>query len=154
MYWYVLCVKPKNEIKISRELSEAGFRVYCPTITTIKQWSDRKKKMIVPLLNTYIFIKINDKDRSTVFMVPGINKYLFYLGEPAKVRDAEINTLEEYLTGKSFKSNIEKINIGDDHLITEGPFKGKNGIVSEVGKNRLQVVLKELGMKITFSNEN
>ena len=74
MSWYVLIVKGKNEIKIADQLENAGFQVYCPTYTAIKQWSDRKKKVVTPLINGYVFIKIKEKDRAIVFEIPGVLK--------------------------------------------------------------------------------
>lgn len=152
MDWFVLCVKRKNEIKIAQQLESNGFEVYCPTITILKQWSDRKKKVETPLISTYIFVKIKDKDRSQVFEVPGILKYLFYLGAPAKVPNKEITTLKDFLKGSALVSNVETIQIGDNHTIASGPFKGKNGVVKEINNHRMQLVLKELGLIVTFTN--
>ena len=152
MYWNVLNVKRKNEITIAGRLTAAGFQVYCPTYTIVKNWSDRKKKVIKPLIGTYIFIKINEKDRAKVFEIPGVLKYLFYLGVPAKVPNKEIKILEDFLKEGASMPLIETIKIGDNHLITDGPFKGKDGVVQEIGKNRLQVVLNELGIKVTLTS--
>ena len=55
MFWFVLSVKRRNEIKIASQLEKIGYQVYCPTITVVKQWSDRKKKVIAPLISAYIF---------------------------------------------------------------------------------------------------
>lgn len=151
MYWFVLSVKRKNEIKIANQLNEIGYQVYCPTTTVIKQWSDRKKKVVEPLISSYIFIKIKNNDRAQVFEVSGVLKYLFYLGKPAKVPNKEIELLQKYIKGSSIISTLEHIKPGDNHLIKDGPFKGKNGVVNEVGKNRIQVLLKELGIKVTLS---
>ena len=153
MYWLVLEVKRKNEIKITRFLEDAGFHVYCPTYTTVKNWSDRKKKVTLPLIGGYIFIKIKEKDRLKVFEVPGVLKYLFYLGAPAKVSKKEIKALKVFLKEGTSVPVIENIKPGDKHLITEAPFKGKKGVVKEVGKNRLQVVLLELGVKVTLQKK-
>ena len=153
MFWYVLYVKPKSEKKVAKQLEDLGFNVYCPLITTIKQWSDRKKKVELPLISSCIFIKVEEKDRNDVFHVPGVVRYLFYLGEPAKVRDHEITILRDYLKGTVEAIEIENIKPGDTYLIPEGPFKGKEGIVNEIGTNRLQLVLKSLGMKITVTKE-
>ena len=57
--WYVLYTKPRHEIKALERLAQNGFEVYCPMKTTLKQWSDRKKKVSEPLLPSYIFIKIS-----------------------------------------------------------------------------------------------
>jgi transcriptional antiterminator RfaH len=151
MFWFVLSVKRRNEIKIASQLEKIGYQVYCPTITVVKQWSDRKKKSIEPLISSFVFIKIKDKDRAQVFEVPGVFKYLYYLGKPAKVPNKEIKLLQDHLNGSPLISAIENIKPGDNHLIADGPFKGKNGVVQEVGKNRLQVVLTELGIKVTLS---
>ncbi|GGK60584.1 MULTISPECIES: UpxY family transcription antiterminator [Flavobacteriaceae] len=154
MYWFVLTVKRKNEIKTASLLEDNGFKVYCPTFTSVKKWSDRKKKVIKPLIGSYIFIKIKEKDRAKVFEIPGVLKYLFYMGVPAKVPNKEITILKDFLTEGTSIPLIETIKPGDNHLITNGPFKGKNGVVQEVGNNRLQVVLTELGMKVTLTNNN
>lgn len=152
MFWYVLRVKRANEIKIASQLEGLGFQIFCPTITVVKQWSDRKKKVIEPLISSYIFIKIEDRDRPKVFDVPGILKYLFYLGKPAKVPNKEIEILQEYLADSFSTAGIGKKKEGDAHLFTDGPFKGKNGVIQEIGKNRLQVLLSELGIKVTLTN--
>ena len=153
MFWYVLYVKPKSEKKVAKQLEDLGFNVYCPLITTIKQWSDRKKKVELPLISSCIFIIVEEKERNDVFHVPGVVRYLFYLGEPAKVRDHEITILRDYLKGTVEAIEIENIKPGDMYLIPEGPFKGKEGIVNEISTNRLQLVLKSLGMKITVTKE-
>ena len=59
--WHVLYTKPRHEIKTLERLAQNGFEVYCPMKTTLKQWSDRKKKVSEPLLPSYIFIKITEK---------------------------------------------------------------------------------------------
>ena len=153
MFWYVLYVKPKSEKKVAKQLEDLGFNVYCPLITTIKQWSDRKKKVELPLISSCIFIIVEEKERNDVFHVPGVVRYLFYLGEPAKVRDHEITILRDYLKGTVEAIEIENIKPGDTYLIPEGPFKGKEGIVNEISTNRLQLVLRSLGMKITVTKE-
>ena len=154
MYWLVLNVKRKNEIKIAGQLEAAGFQVYCPTYTTVKNWSDRKKKVVKPLIGTYIFIKVKEKDRPKVFEIPGVLKYLFYLGVPAKVPNKEITILKDFLKEGASVPFIENIKPGDTHVIKNGPFKGKDGVVEEVGTNRLQVILTELGIKVTLTNNH
>ncbi|MFD1294202.1 UpxY family transcription antiterminator [Lutibacter holmesii] len=151
MFWFVLRVKRRNEIKIASQLEALGFQIFCPTVTTVKQWSDRKKKVIAPLINSYLFIKIQEKDRAKVFEVPGVLKYLFYLGKPAKVPNKEIELLQEYLVDSSLSAAIDQKKEGDAHIISSGPFKGKEGVIQEVGKNRLQVLLLELGVKVTLT---
>ena len=47
--WYALYTKPRFEKKVSSLLFENNFNCYLPLVSTIKQWSDRKKKVELPL---------------------------------------------------------------------------------------------------------
>ncbi len=42
--WYVLYTKLNREKKVLLQLTELGISVYCPMVTTIRQWSDRKEE--------------------------------------------------------------------------------------------------------------
>ena len=48
--WYVLYTKPKSEKKVAQRLTDMGIVAYCPLITKVVQWSDRKKKGTTPLI--------------------------------------------------------------------------------------------------------
>ena len=63
-------------------------------VTQIKQWSDRKKKVEIPLINSYVFVNIEDKNRNIVFEVSGVVRYLFWLGKPAVIQEQEIEALK------------------------------------------------------------
>ena len=43
--WFVVYTKPQQELKVADQLSAMGITNYCPTITLVKQYSDRKKKV-------------------------------------------------------------------------------------------------------------
>jgi transcriptional antiterminator RfaH len=153
MPWYVIYTKPRNEKKVADRLQQIGIRVYCPMITMIKQWSDRKKKVQIPLLNSYVFVNLNEKDRELVFQVSGVVRYLFWLGKPAIVREEEIVALQDGLKETIASFEISAIKIGDLLPIPSGPFQGKEGIIKQINKNSLQLILKELGVLITLTKE-
>ncbi len=150
MPWFVIYTKPRNEKKVANRLKDLGIKVFYPIITQMRQWSDRKKKVEFPLIPSYLFVHLEEKQRDTVFQVPGVVRYLFWLGKPAIVREDEIETLKRYLKYDIADVQIDKLQLGDKLTITDGYFKGNEGIVQEVNKNRLQLVLLEIGMKITL----
>ena len=153
MSWFVLYIKPKSEKKSAAQLAQLGITVYCPLITQIRQWSDRKKKIETPLIPSYIFVKLEEKERELVFQVHGVVRYLYWLGKPAVVRDEEIETMQEWLKNDELDVRVVGLKPGDKMEILKGPFKGKEGIVQEVSKNRVQLILLELGMKITLTKQ-
>ena len=148
--WYVLYTKPNREKKVLSQLVKLDMTVYCPMVTTVRQWSDRKKKIQSPLIPRVIFIKCLDTERDEVFQVPGVQHYLFWLKKPAVVRSSEIKALQDWLNGEISEARVHELKVGDNYVIENHVFNGQEGVVSEVSKHRIQIVLKELGMKISL----
>lgn len=153
MPWFAIYTRPKNEKKVTNSLAKMGIEVYCPMVTQMKQWSDRKKKVESPLISSYVFVNLEEKERNTVFEVHGIVRYLYWLGKPAIIQDHEIALLKDNLKGILTSVEVKGIQPGDSLTISKGPFRGKEGIVSQVEKNKIRLVLKELGVLITISRE-
>ena len=151
MPWFAIYTRPKNEKKVAEQLFKLGIDVYCPMVTKMKQWSDRKKKVESPLISSYVFVNLDEKDRNTVFEAHGIVRYLYWLGKPAVIQDYEIEALKNSLKGILTSVEVEGIQPGDSLTISKGPFQGKEGIVSQVEKNKIRLVLKELGVLVTIS---
>ncbi|MEN9907231.1 MAG: hypothetical protein RLZZ540_372 [Bacteroidota bacterium] len=146
MNWYVVYTKPKWEKKVAEQLTERGVECYCPLITQVRQWSDRKKKVEVPLFNSYIFVRLAEADRNLVFQSSGAVHYLFWLGKPAIVRDEEINTIKKWLTTPDqYEISISSLQVGDKVTLESGPFKSQEAIVQEVTKNNYILVLESMG---------
>src|SRR5690606_27789973 len=97
MKWFVVYTRPRAEQKSAQELEKLGVEVYCPVITELRQWSDRSKKVKSPLFKSYIFVRLKEPDRATVFSVPSVVRFLTWLGKPAVVKDQEIETIREWL---------------------------------------------------------
>jgi transcription antitermination factor NusG len=153
MPWFALYTRPKNEKKVTEQLVKLGIEVYCPLVTQVKQWSDRKKKVETPLISSYVFVNIEEKYRNKVFEAFGVVRYLFWLGKPAVIRDEEIYLLKDSLKEVISTFEISEIKPGDVMNISRGPFQGKEGVVKVVEKNKIQLILKELGFVITLTRE-
>ena len=149
--WYVLYTKPRKEKKVILNLTELGIKAYCPMIKTVRQWSDRKKKISTPLIPSCIFIYCKESERDQVFHVSGVSHYLFWLGKPAIVKNAEIETMKEWLDSDMSEAQVDELKAGETYVVQNPAFKGQEGVINEVSKNRIQLILKELGIKITIS---
>jgi transcription antitermination factor NusG len=119
--------------------------------TTLKQWSDRKKKVSEPLLPSYLFIKTTEKNRPLPLEDTSVLNYIFWLGKPAIVRESEINTLKGIISkDKAQEFEIRQLKIGDKIDINKGQIKSKNAIIKTISNNYINAELKELGMKIVL----
>ncbi|MFE3871998.1 UpxY family transcription antiterminator [Flavobacterium sp. ZS1P70] len=146
MNWYVVYTKPKWERKVAEQLGKIGIECYCPLITVVRQWSDRKKKIEVPLFNSYVFVQLAESDRNLVFQSAGAVRYLFWLGKPAIVKDEEIDVIRKWLhTPDSYDVCLTSIQVGDSIELESGPFSKQKAIVKEVNKTHYILVLESLG---------
>jgi len=146
MNWYVVYTKPKWEKKVAEQLKQKGIECYCPIVTQVRQWSDRKKKVEVPLFNSYVFVRLDEADRNLVFQSSGVVRYLFWLGKPAVVRDGEIETIKKWLAmPDQYEISVASLQVGDRLILESGPFKSQEAIVQEITKNSYVLVLESLG---------
>ena len=67
------------------------------------------------------------------------------------VRDIEIMTMQKWLKSDHLDTKVEQLNPGDSVSIPKGPFKGQMAIVRETTNNSIQLVLTEVGIKISIS---
>ena len=149
--WFILIVKAKNELKVSENLTEMGLEVYCPTVKEVRAWSDRKKTVEVPLFKSYVFLHITEGQRQSVFVVPGVMRYLFWLGRPAVVRTEEMVSLQKWLSDDEIEEvTLTKISPGDTITIKNGVLKDKDAVVQQVSKKRVRLVIQGLGMVINM----
>jgi transcriptional antiterminator RfaH len=155
MKWFVLYTRSRWEKKVEKNLLELGVDTYCPTITEERQWSDRKKKVTSPLFKSYVFVKIDEARRDMVFEIPGVVKYLYWLGQPAVVKEKEIELIKTWLEDEMVEEiNITHLSPGDKVQIANGSFKGKEAIVSKVGKKRMKLVLKSLDLVVNVRTKD
>jgi transcription antitermination factor NusG len=148
MNWFVLYTKPRNEVKVAERLAAAGITVYCPMVTTVKQWSDRKKKVTVPLFTSYVFVNVAEAQRPAVFDIPGVVRYLFWLGKPAVVRAEEIAVIKEMLSDTYKEVRFAALKPGTTIIVEDGLFKGQTATFKEQKGNKTILILNGLGTKL------
>ena len=134
-HWFALYTKPRHEFKAQTQFESEDIAYYLPTITRLKQWSDRKKKVTEPLFKGYIFIEATEKERLRAVEFNSIVKTIFFDGKPSIIPDYQINNLKNLLSNSNKVHVYHEIIKGDIIKITEGPFEGVEGIVFNVSKD-------------------
>jgi transcriptional antiterminator RfaH len=103
------------------------------------------------LIPSIVFIKIEAHNRNLAFQSSGVARYLYWLEKPAVVNDLEIETMREWLTKGYLNPKIEHLKPGDRVSIANGPFKGQKAILRGATNNSMQLLLVEVGIKITIT---
>ena len=148
MSWYVLHTKPRSEKKVEEELLSLGIHAYCPTRDEIRHWSDRKKRIKVPVLPSMVLVNVDDKHINSVFESSLVIRYMFWLGKRAIVRQSEIDILKKYLNGNYniVNSNLLDIKVGDSFSVSS--FNNEKGIINRISNNNIWIYLKSIGFSV------
>lgn len=147
--WYALYTKSRHEKKVTERLVSEGFDVFCPMIKTVKQWSDRKKKVTVPLIPSYIFIKVEEKNRTKVLSNSSVLNFVFWLGKPAVIKNNEIDRLKGLISKEEMQEfEIRHLNVGDRIDINKGIIRENGAVIKNQTKNHIYAELKGLGMVV------
>lgn len=151
-YWTAFYTRPRNEKKVSERLSDQGFKIFCPTRTVMKKWSDRKKKVKEPVFTSYIFANVSELERQNILKDQGIVSSVFWLGKPVVIRDFEIRAIKEFLEDYP-DANCEHLNFeyGQMLEISEGPLKGERGELLKRKGNK--VILNILSLNYSLQAE-
>jgi transcription antitermination factor NusG len=115
-YWYALYTRPRAEFKAAEQIEAIGIEYYLPTITRLKQWSDRKKKITEPILKGYIFIFANEHERINSLGQYSVIRCVSERGKAARIPQWQIDNLKKMLETRSE---------------FQGPFNGVIGTVQE-----------------------
>lgn len=146
--WYAIYTRPRSEKKVNELLSQNGYNCYLPLISTYRQWSDRKKKVQLPLISSYVFVKTNESNLKNILPINGVVRILKHLGKPAIIKDYEIENLRILLEDTDNINFIRDVNLkkGDSIIVEKGPFKGLIAECIELnGKHRVIVRIEALG---------
>ena len=151
--WFVFYTKSRQEKKVNELLQRAGYEVFLPMHRVLRQWSDRKKKVELPLFNSYIFVKEEEHKLQNILQYPGVAWTIKLNGKPATLREQELETIKRLIeTGFSLEAIGNDGNTfqqGDQAKIVDGPLKGLTGIIQgEPNAEKFHVLIEGINQVI------
>jgi transcription antitermination factor NusG len=149
--WYALYTKPRWEKKVHRVLQLKGVESYCPLNKVRKKWSDRIKVIEEPLFKSYLFVRLDEADKTEVRYVDGVLNFVYWNGKPAVVKDEEIVEIKKFMSEYE-DVQVKRIDVkpADKVVINQGVMMGSSGMVSRVLSNNIvEVIIDSLGLALT-----
>ncbi len=144
--WLAVYTRPRWEKKVNQLLTEKGLESYCPLNKVRRKWSDRIKIVEEPLFKSYVFVKVDDEDRTTVRMTNGAINFVYWNGKPAVIREKEIIAIKKFLNEYE---NVEAIpadlKINQRVRITNGMMMDQEGKVLDIRRKTAKVAIDSLG---------
>jgi transcription antitermination factor NusG len=148
-WWHAVYTKPRWEKKVAALLEAKGIEYYCPLNKVVKQWSDRKKTILEPLFKSYVFVQVAEEKKWDLLNIAGIINYVTWLGKPAKIKEAEIETIRKFL------KEFESVEVVDGNLELNGTVKVKQGVLMnyqgillQLNGNRASVKIDSMGLQL------
>lgn len=141
--WYALYTISKHEKKICFYLDQKKIQSFLPMTTEIRQWSDRKKKLVLPLFPNYVFVHIRADQLWKVTDVPGAVKFVGIGKKPSPIPDKVIEALQRIQFEPVL---VEDLNLheGERVRITNGNFMGLEGKYIRAGAKKYLAIEVEI----------
>ena len=149
--WYAVYTAPRSEKKVQERFQQSGIQHYLPLRSEIRQWHDRKKKVVVPVIHGYIFVRIDSKEFSTVLRTSGVVTFLREKGVPVPIPDYQMDRFRRVVDGNevSYEFTMETLKEGVPVEIIGGSLAGVQGeCVSMDGEMEILLRIKALGAAI------
>jgi len=112
-------------------LKEKYIKSSLPMVTVYRQWSDRKKRVEVPLFRGYVFVNIDIQyERLNVLQTDGVVKFISFGGKIVTIPEEQMYWMDRLID----TSNIEHeqvLPVGTNVEVKYGPFKGLSGQVKQ-----------------------
>ncbi len=147
-FWHAVYVKSRSEKKAQAELQIQEIETFLPLQRKLRQWSDRKKWVEMPLISGYLFVKASRREYDLILQSNYVVSYVRFEGKAAIVPDYQIDYLKLMLKQDSSEIEItrEKLKPGQLIEVIAGPLIGLKGKLQKIkGKNKVAIELEQLG---------
>ncbi len=140
LHWYALHTRARHEKAVERRLRDQGMETFLPTAMEMHRWSDRKKKVEVPLFNCYVFLRcaLSAEDRTRVYQVESVHGFVGVRGASLPIPDEQIESIRKVVTQSAPWRSHPFLKAGQRVRVLGGAMDGVEGVfVSENGDHSL-----------------
>lgn len=148
-HWYACLTTARAEKKAARLLDDAGFEHYLPLVVQERRWSDRVKKVPMPLFPGYVFARFVLTELGRILDQPAIATVARPSGYPTPIRPEVIESVRRMVEGANETGVLPRAEdylvVGDEVEVGGGPFTGMTGVLlEERGRTRVAVRIEAL----------
>lgn len=132
-------------------LERDGVEIYFPLQEEVHQWSDRRKKVKMPVFRSYIFVHMENYSSESIGVLetPGAVKFLWWMGKPGIVRDNEIEDIRHFLQKYGNSHLHVDYQVGEHVIVSSGPFMEKHGVIVDLQNKKAVLFIESMGAKLS-----
>jgi transcription antitermination factor NusG len=140
--WYALHTRSRHERVVENRLQQQGISTFCPIVSEVHRWSDRRKKVEVPLFSCYVFVHLamTPGERAKIFRAEGFLGFVGVRGQALPIPDEQIDAVRAIIDQKLPWCSHSYLKVGQRIRIRGGALDGVEGIyLSRNGEDSLVV---------------
>ena len=138
--WFALVVRPHHEQTVRDGLTMKGLENFLPQYTAMRHWSDRSKRLSLPLFPGYVFCRFEPGRPTPVLRTPGVRSAVSFGKILTSIPESDIQRLRLIVDSGSGVEPWPYIQVGQRMRINAGPLAGLDGILQEV-RNTWRIVV-------------
>ncbi|MEW6135601.1 MAG: UpxY family transcription antiterminator [Bacteroidota bacterium] len=153
LQWYAIYTRSRHEKKSALLISELGIETYVPLRRVVRQWSDRRKLILEPVIRSYVFVKVDRSHYEKVLAIDGVVRYIWFGGKPAVIPEKQINIMKAALGNEvDIQAVPELLKVGMPVRVTAGPLAGMEGeLLRFHGRKKVAIKLETIGQTLLFT---
>ena len=150
--WYEVYTRSRFEKQVLKGLQDQDIEAYLPLIKTVRQWSDRKKTVEVPLFSSYVFVHIDRRFYDQVLQTMGAVKYITFEGKAATIPSEQIDLLKVIVNSdEKVETTWDTRRKGDRVIVTAGSLKGLKGeLITDGDRKKVLVRIDSIDQNLTI----
>jgi transcription antitermination factor NusG len=128
--WYAVQTRSRHERLVAHHLGVRGIARYIPIVTETHLWSDRKKKVDMPLFPGYVFVRIMpaNEARVRVLCIPGVVRLVGSEPGGTAIPDDQIQSIKTLLDQNLAWTSYPFLKTGQRVRVRGGALDGVEGI--------------------------
>jgi len=138
--WFAIQVRSRYENLVAAFLGGKGYEWFLPRYWCRRQWTDRIKKVELPLFPGYLFCRFNPQDRLPILQIPGLISIVGIGKNPVPVEEVEIDAVRMLVSAGLSHQPWPYVRVGQRVRIEQGALCGLEGILQSFkGHHRIVV---------------
>ncbi len=154
LQWFALWTRSRQEKVAAAMLETLEITHYLPMKSELRQWSDRKQMVTVPLFNGYLFVRTDPtKDsRLRILNAPGIAGFVGNHTGPLPIPDHQIETIRTVIGLHAECIVLPHLAVGERVRVIRGALAGIEGVIEQSNSTtRLAISLERIHKSLAVS---
>jgi len=153
-HWFAAWTRSRQEKAAAALLDKLEIPNFLPLQSVIRQWSDRKQTVQLPLFAGYLFVRIDPlhENRLRILKTPGIVGLIGNHTGPLPIPDEQIDAVRSVVTRRIDCAVLPLLQEGDPVRVVRGPLAGIEGkLIRTNATSRLAISIALIGKSLSVS---